>query len=92
MLEGKQTELSHSSLIRLRAVLGQAIRWGEKRGYVHRNVAALADMPSASSQERTGRAMRVDEAHRPLDAIATARPDPDDPRGRGSPTGSRRSG
>lgn len=69
VLVEKQGELAHSSLVRLRAVLGQAIRWAEKRGYVHRNVAALADMPAASSAERTGRAMTVDEARRFVDVI-----------------------
>lgn len=69
VLAGKQPELSHSSIVRLRAVLGQAIRWAEKRGYVHRNVAALADIPAPASDERTGRAMTVDEAQRFLSEL-----------------------
>lgn len=72
----KTTELGHSSLIRLRTVLGQALRWAEKRGYVARNVATLADMPVGSRQARTGHAMTVDEARIFLDAIVGHRLEP----------------
>lgn len=69
-LAAKADTLGQASLVRLRAVLGQAIRWAEKRGHVARNVAALADLPVGARTASTGRATTIDEAHRLLDAIA----------------------
>lgn len=69
-LAGKAETLGRSSLVRLRAVLGQALRWAEKRGHVARNVAALADLPVGARPATAGRATTVDEARRLLDAIA----------------------
>lgn len=77
--------LSKATLIRLRAVLGQALRWAEKRGYVMRNAAALADLPADARESKPGRALTPDEARALLAAIATARPNLDDPDGPGLP-------
>ena len=44
--------LGHSSVMRIRAVLVQALRYGERYGHVGRNVAQLVDLPRA----RVGRA------------------------------------
>jgi integrase len=66
----KADALGRASLVRLRAVLGQAIRWAEKRGHVARNVAALADLPVGARPTTAGRATTVDEAHRLLEVIA----------------------
>lgn len=69
-LAAKAETLGRSSLIRLRTVLGQALRWAEKRGHVARNVATLADLPIGARAPREGRATTAEEARRLLDAIA----------------------
>lgn len=71
-LRAKAKKLSRASLVRLRAVLGQALRWAEKRGYVMRNVATLADLPANARGPKEGRALTADEARRLLAAIDTA--------------------
>ncbi|CAN5619188.1 site-specific integrase [soil metagenome] len=69
-LKAKSATLGRSSLVRIRAVLGQALRWAEKRGYVARNVASLADMPASTKASKEGRALTADEARALLVAIA----------------------
>jgi integrase len=49
--------LSRSTCVRLRSVLGQALRWAERRGYVGRNVASLAEVPVKARPAREGRAL-----------------------------------
>ena len=56
-----QDGYSKSTLIRLRSVLGQALRWAERRGYVARNAAALADLPVAVKAANEGRSLTPDE-------------------------------
>lgn len=68
-LKAKATTLSRASLVRIRAVLGQALRWAEKRSYVMRNVASLADLPASAKPAKEGRALTVEEAHRLLAQI-----------------------
>lgn len=46
LLAVKAETMSRNSVSRIRSVLGQALRWAEKRGYVARNVASLADLPT----------------------------------------------
>jgi len=58
--------LGHSSLMRIRAVLVQALRHGERYGYVGRNVAQLVDLPR--SPQREGRSLTVEQARKLLDA------------------------
>lgn len=67
-LVAKSTTLGRSSLVRLRAVLGQALRWAEKRGYVARNAAGLADLPAVTKAPKQGRALTIDEARALLEA------------------------
>jgi integrase len=54
--------LSRSTCVRLRSVLGQALRWAERRGYVVRNVALLAEVPAEARVTREGRALTGSEA------------------------------
>ncbi|MDQ6928116.1 MAG: site-specific integrase [Actinomycetota bacterium] len=61
------TGLSRSSLMRLRMVLGRALRHAERRGKVVRNVATLADLPKAG-KGRESRALSVEQAKALLDA------------------------
>jgi len=58
--------LSHSSVMRIRAVLVQALRHGEHYGYVSRNVAQVVDLPRAPRRE--GRSLTVEQARMLLDA------------------------
>jgi integrase len=52
MLKAKAAQgLSHSSLMRLRAVLVKALRHAERPGKVARNVAALVDSPKGKGSE-----------------------------------------
>jgi integrase len=55
-----QAGLAHSSLMRIRAVLVQSLRFGERYGYVGRNVAQLVDLPSAPAHQ--GRSLTVEQA------------------------------
>jgi integrase len=61
-----ESGLSHSSVTRLRSALASALRYGERYGYVGRNVAQLVDLPRAVQRE--GRSMTLDEARALLDA------------------------
>jgi integrase len=62
-----------SALARLRGTLAAAIRWGEKRGYVHRNVAALAELPAEARRVGRGRALTPKESLLLLDAAKGSR-------------------
>jgi len=62
-----------SALARLRGTLAAAIRWGEKRGYVHRNVAALAELPPDARRAGRGRALTPKESMLLLDAAKGSR-------------------
>lgn len=62
-----------SALARLRGTLAAAIRWGEKRGYVHRNVAALAELPPDARRAGRGRALTPQESVLLLDAAKGSR-------------------
>jgi integrase len=65
LLRAKTQEgLAHSSLMRIRAVLVQALRFGERYGYVGRNVAQLVDLPPAPRRE--GRSLTVEQSERLL--------------------------
>lgn len=63
--------LGHSSVMRIRAVLVQALRHGERYGNVSRNVAALVDLPRAPQTE--GRSLTVEQARKLLDAAKNDR-------------------
>jgi integrase len=60
--------LSRSSVVRFRGLLGQALRWAERRGMVARNVATLSDLPVDTKPAEHGRALTANEALRFLDA------------------------
>jgi integrase len=60
--------LSRSTCVRLRSVLGQALRWAERRGHVSRNVASLSEVPAEARVAREGRALTGSEARRLLAA------------------------
>lgn len=62
---------SKNSCIRFRAVLGQAIRWAERRDLVLRNVAEKAELPTDATPPREGRALTEEEAHKLLEAART---------------------
>lgn len=67
--------LSRSTCVRFRSVLGQALRWAERRGYVARNVASLAEVPAEARAARVGRALTDTEARALLAACADHRLD-----------------
>lgn len=91
-LKAKAKNLSKASLVRLRAVLGQALRWAEKRSYVMRNVATLAAcqqqrrQPAKGGRSRSRRRMPSWRPSTPASVTRSTRRAP------GSRTGSRRSG
>jgi integrase len=62
----KDSGLSHSSVSRLRSALVSALRYGERYGFVGRNVAQLVDLPRAP--QRDGRSMTEQQARDLLDA------------------------
>jgi integrase len=68
-----ESGLSRSTCVRLRSVLGQALRWAERRGYVLRNVASLAEVPAKARVAREGRALTDLEARKLLVACAEHR-------------------
>ena len=55
-------ELGRSSLVKIRSVLGQALDFAQKRGYVVRNVARLSDIPHSASRRKHGRSLTLDQA------------------------------
>jgi len=61
-----ESGLRHSSVLRFRTVLIQALRHGERYGYLSRNVAKLVDLPPAPHRE--GRSLTVEQARKLLDA------------------------
>ena len=65
--------LSRSTCVRLRSVLGQALLRAERRGYVTRNVARLAEIPAEARVAREGRALGASEARALLAACADHR-------------------
>jgi len=67
----REAGLGHSSVMRIRAVLVQALRHGERYGYVSRNVGALVDLPRAPQTE--GRSLTVKQARKLLDAAKNDR-------------------
>lgn len=67
----REAGLGHSSVMRIRAVLVQALRHGERYGHVTRNVAALVDLPRAPQTE--GRSLTVQQARKLLDAAKNDR-------------------
>lgn len=54
-----ESGLSHSSVSRLKSTLASALRYGERYGFVGRNVAQLVDLPRAPQRE--GRSMKEDQ-------------------------------
>lgn len=62
---------SRNTVMRIRAVLGMALRHAEKRGRVGRNVASLADMPACRPQQAR-RSLTQDQA---ATLLAAARSD-----------------
>lgn len=60
--------LSRRSLRTLRQVLAAAITWAERRGYVARNVAAIAELPTTARRPTERRSMTADELRRFLAA------------------------
>lgn len=67
----REARLGPSSVMRIRAVLVQALRHAERYGYVGRNVAALVDLPRAPQTE--GRSLTVEQARKLLDAAKNDR-------------------
>lgn len=60
-------DMSRSSLIRVRSVLGQALDTAQRRGKVARNVARLAEMP-ATTAPTARRSLTTEQAAQLLDA------------------------
>jgi integrase len=52
--------LSRATLVHIHGVLKRALRWGQKRGRVARNVAELADTPQGTRRE--GKSLTVEQA------------------------------
>jgi integrase len=67
----REAGLGHSSVMRIRAVLVQALRHGERYGYVGRNVATLVDLPRAPQSQ--GRSLAIEEARNLLEAARSDR-------------------
>lgn len=65
--------MSRGSLVKLRSVLNQALRWGERRGLVVKNVAPLVELPGDARPTKRGTALTVDQAQRLLDTSASDR-------------------
>lgn len=51
-----------ASCLKLRTTLNLAMRWGERRGYVSRNVAAIVEIPANATPPRRGKAMTAEQA------------------------------
>jgi len=60
--------LSRNSLIKLRSTLSQALTWAQRRNLVARNVAALAELPTTDTPERTGKSLTAAQARQLLTA------------------------
>jgi integrase len=74
MLRSKiSADLGHSSVMRIRSVLIQALRHGERYGYVGRNVAQLVDLPPAPHRE--GRSLTAEQARKLLESAKGERLD-----------------
>ena len=58
--------LSRNSLIKLRSTLSQALTWAQRRDLVTRNVAALAELPTGATTQRTGKSLTVEQARQLL--------------------------
>ena len=54
--------LSRNSLIKLRSTLSQALTWAQRRDLVTRNVAALAELPTGATTQRTGKSLSAEQA------------------------------
>lgn len=66
-LQRKASEgLAKTSIAHLHQVLSRALRWGERRGRVGRNVATLVDTPEG--KRRTSKALTVEQARNLLKA------------------------
>lgn len=63
--------MSRWSCVRVRAVLGAALKWAQRRDLVGRNVATLAELPADATPAREGRALTPEEAQRLLTAAET---------------------
>jgi integrase len=73
-LRGKARDgYSRSTVQRMRSVLAQALKWGERRGYVLRNAASLAELPVVAKPARESRSLTPDELRAFLAAASGTR-------------------
>jgi integrase len=54
--------MARNSAVRIRGVLQQALRWAQRRGYIVRNAAELAEIPGDARRPKEGRALTLGEA------------------------------
>jgi integrase len=54
--------MARSSIGKVRSVLGQVLAFGERRGYVTRNAARIAELPATARRQAPGRALTVEQA------------------------------
>jgi integrase len=59
-MAGSKHNLSRSSLIKIRSVLNQACKWGQRRGALSDNPVAIAELPKTKTT-RARRSMTLDE-------------------------------
>lgn len=64
---GRQ-RLGHSSLIKIRSTLNQAVTWAQRRDLIARNIAPLAEIPHIAAAAGEGQSMTVEQAKRFLAA------------------------
>jgi integrase len=64
---------ARNTCLRVRNVLQQALNWAMRRGYVIRNVADLAELPSGARRQKQGRALTADQARALLAASTGSR-------------------
>lgn len=62
---------ARNSVARHRFVLRRVLRWAQRREWVGRNVAELAEMPAGARKPKPARALSADEARKLLEAART---------------------
>jgi integrase len=65
--------MARHTLVRIRSVLGMAIKWAQRRDLVARNVAELADIPANAARPKGGRSLTVEEARQLLETASEDR-------------------
>jgi integrase len=67
------TDRSRATISKYRGTLAMALDWGERRGYVARNVARVAEIPAIARTARAGRSMTVEQVKKLLVAAKGTR-------------------